>query len=354
MKSSYAALTVSSPLPPPPPKAAASSSTNPLPQTPIGLPSVISNPDSPYYLHPSETPTLTLVSTPFSGLNYRSWARAMKMALLVKNKWEFVSGSIKVPKKDDELYPQWRRCNAMVASWILRSVTATIANSVLSLDVASEIWEDLKERFCESDAFRISDLLEQIYSLKQGSSTVTEYYNQFKTLWNELLFLRPLPICECYPSCQCDAVAKAKEHLQNDQVLRFLKGLNDNFATLRLHIMLMEPLPEVNKAFAMIIQQERQYSNTQVTGNSGFISQVSSDDAYAHYGSAYPNSSYINFGEGTACTTGFSGNNNKKVQCTFCGLQGHTIEKCYRKHGFPPGYKPKSGQGNTNGNRVAN
>ncbi|KAI9169891.1 hypothetical protein LWI28_019167 [Acer negundo] len=30
--------------------------------------------------------------------------------------------------------------------------------------------------------------------------------------------------------------------------------------------------------------------------------------------------------------------------CTHCGVLGHTIEKCYKLHGYPPGYKtrPKS------------
>ncbi|CAN1281608.1 hypothetical protein LINPERPRIM_LOCUS17799 [Linum perenne] len=27
--------------------------------------------------------------------------------------------------------------------------------------------------------------------------------------------------------------------------------------------------------------------------------------------------------------------------CTYCGLIGHTIDKCYRKIGYPPGYRNK-------------
>lgn len=27
--------------------------------------------------------------------------------------------------------------------------------------------------------------------------------------------------------------------------------------------------------------------------------------------------------------------------CTHCGLNGHTIDTCYKHHGYPPGYKPK-------------
>ena len=25
--------------------------------------------------------------------------------------------------------------------------------------------------------------------------------------------------------------------------------------------------------------------------------------------------------------------------CSHCGVAGHTVEKCYRVHGFPPGFK---------------
>ncbi|XP_019171226.1 PREDICTED: uncharacterized protein LOC109166798 [Ipomoea nil] len=33
-------------------------------------------------------------------------------------------------------------------------------------------------------------------------------------------------------------------------------------------------------------------------------------------------------------------NGNKAAKCTYCGMTGHTIEKCYKKHGFSPGWIP--------------
>lgn len=82
---------------------------------------------------------------------------------------------------------------------------------------------------------------------------MSEYYTQFKMLWDELLVLRPIPNCNCNLACACDDVAKAKEYQQNDQVIRFLKGLN-NFANARSHIMLIESIPVMKKAFEMILQ----------------------------------------------------------------------------------------------------
>ena len=42
---------------------------------------------------------------------------------------------------------------------------------------------------------------------------------------------------------------------------------------------------------------------------------------------------------------GRKGSNGKKDRpvCTYYGLTGHIADKCYKLHGYPPGYKPKGG-----------
>ena len=41
----------------------------------------------------------------------------------------------------------------------------------------------------------------------------------------------------------------------------------------------------------------------------------------------------------------FSGGKNSKgkdrLVCNRCGKLGHIVEKCFKLHGFPPGFKPK-------------
>uniref|UniRef100_A0A0R0J6T7 Retrotransposon Copia-like N-terminal domain-containing protein n=1 Tax=Glycine max TaxID=3847 RepID=A0A0R0J6T7_SOYBN len=46
------------------------------------------------YLHPSESPTIALVSPVLDPTNYNSWSRSMFTALSAKNKVEFVDGTI--------------------------------------------------------------------------------------------------------------------------------------------------------------------------------------------------------------------------------------------------------------------
>ena len=46
--------------------------------------------------------------------------------------------------------------------------------------------------------------------------------------------------------------------------------------------------------------------------------------------------------------------NGKKERpfCTHYNMLGHTIEKCYKLHGYPLGYKPK-GKSTVNANQVS-
>jgi len=44
---------------------------------------------------------------------------------------------------------------------------------------------------------------------------------------------------------------------------------------------------------------------------------------------------------------------SSKVTCDHCGDKGHTIEKCFKLHGFPPGWK-KWGKSQPGGARSAN
>ncbi|MCI19745.1 retrovirus-related pol polyprotein from transposon TNT 1-94, partial [Trifolium medium] len=40
--------------------------------------------------------------------------------------------------------------------------------------------------------------------------------------------------------------------------IRFLTGLNENFAMVKSQILLIDPLPPLNKIFSMVLQHERQ------------------------------------------------------------------------------------------------
>ncbi|TYG76393.1 hypothetical protein ES288_D03G112000v1 [Gossypium darwinii] len=82
----------------------------------------------------------------------------MKMALLSKNKLQFVDGTITVPLRTDSLYSTWEQCNTMVLSWLHHTISPSIMNSILWLDFTYAVWRDLRECFSQGDIFRIFDL----------------------------------------------------------------------------------------------------------------------------------------------------------------------------------------------------
>jgi len=86
-----------------------------------------------------------------------------------------------------------------------------------------------------------------------------------KILWGELESLRPIPHYNCDVWCQCDLSKSSMKYREIEYVICFLKGLNDDYNHVHTQILLMEPLPSINHAFSLIIQEERQ-SN----GNLGY------------------------------------------------------------------------------------
>ncbi|KAK4280541.1 hypothetical protein QN277_012155 [Acacia crassicarpa] len=210
------------------------------------------DPTSPYYIHLNENPALVLVAPLLDGSNYHGWARAMRMALLLKNKLKFVDGSILPPPATDPSFQVWERCNNLVQGWLTRSISPSIAKSILWFDTAHEIWTDLCSRFSQSDMFRVADLQEEICNLRQGASTVSDYFTQLKILWDELANIGPLK------PCSCGSVTTVVTYREEDQVIHFLKGLNEQFVSVKSQIMLLDPLPSITHVFSLVVQQERE------------------------------------------------------------------------------------------------
>ena len=94
---------------------------------------------NPLYIHTSDNPSLILVPAAFEGIGYRSWRRGVMRSLSVKNKLGFITGEFKRPSSTSPQYCQWERCDNMVISWILNSLSKDIADSVEYVSDAVEL-----------------------------------------------------------------------------------------------------------------------------------------------------------------------------------------------------------------------
>jgi hypothetical protein len=279
---------------------------------------------NPFYIHPSENPAIPLVNPVLDGKNYHPWARSMKKAIITKNKLRFLDGSSSMPAEHDPTYEAWVRCNNLVLSWIQNSVSASISQSIVYYDLAASAWNDLKVRFSRADRVRIASLQRDLYAIRQDSSSVNDYFTKLRGIWEELEVFRPIPTCTCLARCQCEGIRNARKLRQEDLVLIFLTGLNDHYAVVRSQILIMEPFPDINTTFSMIIQHES-LNGLEVSAESDV--QINLADGKKP-----------NYSKGKSSN---SGNGNRS--CTFCGRGGHTIDICYRKNGYPPGFKYRDG-----------
>jgi hypothetical protein len=207
--------------------------------------------NSPFYLHSFDNPGTMFVFAPLNEENYTTWRRAMLNALNAKNKTSFVDGTLCKPDENSPDVHAWVKCNSMVISWLINSLTRDLHESVAYADTVREIWIDLEERFSQGNAPRIHELKRDLSLLLQGNLSVVQYYTKFKALWDEL------QIYDVVPKCTCGAGKSFIDAREKERVHQFMLGLNDHFSTIRSQILNIEPLPTLSKVYSMVTQEEK-------------------------------------------------------------------------------------------------
>ncbi|KAJ8764832.1 hypothetical protein K2173_010297 [Erythroxylum novogranatense] len=205
------------------------------------------NPDlETYSITNTENPGAVLVTALFNGNNYLTWSKAMMIALCAKDKLSFIYGTCTQPMEDRALQSRWKSADSMVKSWILNSMVKELSDAFLSFSTAKELWEELRERFGEANGPLLYQIEREISSFKQGNLTISAYYTKLKKLWDDLASLNPIP------TCTCDAARAISVKDNTHRLVQFLMGLNEDYEHVVNQVLLMEPLPMVNKAFAMM------------------------------------------------------------------------------------------------------
>ncbi|XP_071727116.1 uncharacterized protein [Rutidosis leptorrhynchoides] len=278
--------------------------------------------NDPLYLHPSDTSGAPLITQKFKGTeNYNVWSCALKLALKTKNKLGFIDGSCArfEYEDDDVLLGQWDRCNSVVLTWILMSLSEDVYNGQVFSKTVESVWTELKETYDKIDASVTFNLYQNINSSSQAGQPLYDYYHKLNAMWRQFDDMIKID----------DIVSANKSFQENNQFLKlmqFLMGLDDVYVPIRSQILTSDLIPNVKTAFSIISRDEshRLHSYNSVKNqSSAFVSKTS-------------NTSNNN-----------SGYNNKKkyrnlpLKCTNCNMLGHTVERCFELIGYLPGYIKK-------------
>ncbi|CAL1368615.1 unnamed protein product [Linum trigynum] len=213
---------------------------------------------SPQFLHPSENPGQLFGGDVLTNLNYGEWASDMTETLIAKNKLAFVNGTLPRPPSTDLVrLDAWDRCDAKVKGWLKTAMTKEPRNSVRDVRTAREIWLDLRQRFGARSAGRAYELRRLIGALRQDKSSVSAFYTQLRTYWDELQTGSVNPHCSC-GGCPCDVARQAREKAESERLFDFLLGLDDSFAVVRSQVLATKPLPSLAEAYQLVAGDEQQ------------------------------------------------------------------------------------------------
>nr|XP_033511566.1 uncharacterized protein LOC117276323 [Nicotiana tomentosiformis] len=155
----------------------------------------------PLYIHLSDNLGLSLVSNIFDGTWYSDWRRSMLIALSVKNKLCFIQPDYKKPPPNSPHSHQWDMCNNM------------------------------------------------------GNMNIPKYNARKKSVWDELSTLTVHSDFHC--TCGGGRL-DIQKHEEDQKLYHFLMGLNESYANARSNLLMMNHFPNINKAYFLLVTDERQ------------------------------------------------------------------------------------------------
>ena len=89
---------------------------------------------------------------------------------------------------------------------MLNSIIPELVDAFLYANSARELWDELTERFCQSNGPLLYQIQKEIEDLYQGNDSVVVYYAKLKKLWYELANLSEVSICNCIHNPSCTAL----------------------------------------------------------------------------------------------------------------------------------------------------
>ncbi|KAK6131674.1 hypothetical protein DH2020_034581 [Rehmannia glutinosa] len=279
---------------------------------------------SPYSLGSQDNPGNVITNIQLRGENYDEWARAIRLSLKARRKFDFVEGTVTKPNGTEKL-DDWSVVHSMLVSWIMNTIEPTLRSTIAYYEDDAALWKDLKERFCVVNGPRIQQLKSAFGDCKQAKNEpVVNYFGCLKQIWDELATYVILPGCEC-GACTCNLGAKFAKIQEEDCMHRFLMGLDGAYGAVRSNLLSLDPLPSINRAYQAVIQEE--------CLRGGSFSTVRDE-----------RDGVMNF----KVQTDYKGKNKVSNQENFCNhynREGHDENGCFQLHGFPEWWRDRPSRG---------
>nr|DAD41271.1 TPA_asm: hypothetical protein HUJ06_015594 [Nelumbo nucifera] len=210
------------------------------------------------------------------------WSQSFMFHIRSKEKEDHLTRNITKPDEKDAGYRIWKRDNSQVISWLVNSMEPHIGENFLLYETAAE---------------------GILHDLRQGDLSVTEYYNKLHQSWQQL---------DAFEKYSWDTTTDLKQYkkiIENKRVYKFCLGLNSSLDAVRGRIFSTKPLPSLREAFSEVRREESRRHLMLGMENQLLVQQP---------------------------------RKGGRPWCEHCHRPGHTKETCWKLHGKPADWKPKT------------
>ncbi|CAM8909147.1 unnamed protein product [Rhodiola kirilowii] len=272
----------------------------------------------------------------------------MEIALSGRYKLGFVEG--KYPKPDDVVMAaRWQRCNDVIMAWLINSVSEKIVGEILHAKDAMTAWQILEASYAGTNLARKSELQRELGNLLQGEMSVAMYKRKLESLWQELDGLK---VNRCTNVGKCTCCKQADEDCKGDRVIKFLMGLNDEYASVRTHVFSLSEVPKFSTVYGLALSEEAS-RKTRLAGKVEASALAVKTDLANNSQMRQYNNNQMRGKDGKDSSRGSFGRGKSRLFCSYCQMPGHLKENCYKLIGYPENYRTNRNT-NSNGNGVSN
>ncbi|KAF3776309.1 hypothetical protein EJ110_NYTH48059 [Nymphaea thermarum] len=249
-------------------------------------------------------------SSPFSSIinkmnggNYEMWAMQVKRTLIAHDKEHLILEPEPVQKVGK--YITWFKDNSLVMVWIVGTLSQDIANEVLHKESAKDMWDSLAATY--SQARNETRIMQLHHDIQQDGRPLHTYYSSLKSMFERLN--------SYFPACRCEQQKAYRDMLM---VGVFLSGLDSVYESAKNQMLTSPSIPPIDEAYSRLSRIPIPAATVHDTTSAMLATRGRGGSFFARGRG----------GRGRSTLT-------PRPVCQFCHRIGHTVDKCWQKHGRP-------------------
>jgi hypothetical protein len=217
-------------------------------------------------------------------------------------------------------YKTWLDEDAHVGSVLIASMEDRFATDIMDFKWTYQMWSFLHQKYETTGQSTYLAAIRQEQLLRQGDTTVEDFFDQLSVVWSQLNTLGPQLSPATCQSCK-DQTAALELHRTYD----FLTRLRDEFEPLRAQLLAHRPYVSLMDALAEVHNEEVHLHDADFLQSATVLAAHFSA---SHFSSTHPTAS-VPLASPSVVPPAARGESGG-LHCAHCGRDGHVEAFCYR------------------------